>query len=727
MKTWFVALFVAVSCMLVPLASFAQDSAAAADTAAPNVETIIELIENPETRQALIDSLRAAVGPVDAAPVDTEEDTSIGRFIAETTTEAAQLAAASVMALWTSILDAPEAFRGLSTEQIEVLLAALQSLALVIVTTVVAYLSLRVYFRRIARRIGAQNSDAGILRSFSMLVGVTLLDALVVILAWSVGYLAALFVYGEYGTIGVRQSLYLNAFLIVGMVRVLIRAVLSPTAPELRFLHISTAAARTMARWFGVIASILGYGQLLIVPIVNRQASLEAGRGISTLLALVAILLAVWLTMRSRQAVASWLLTPEAEAKPGVARFLARRWHIPVLIYLFALFLIVAARPDGLIWPVLISSAQVIGVVVAGGFLSGAMTRYIAHGVHLPPSITQRLPALEGRLNAFVPKALFVLRALVLFGVIFFAMSAVGLFDLSAWSSGEGGRRAASTFASVTIMLLVGFGLWLALVSWVDYRLNPDFGTVPTSREQTLLTLLRNAATVLLLVIVLMFVLSELGVDIAPLIASAGVLGLAIGFGAQKLVQDIITGIFIQFENMMNVGDVVTLGGTTGVVEKLTIRSVSLRDVHGAFHVIPFSSVDMVSNYVKDYGMFVADIGIAYRESVADGKQAMIDAFEELKGGEFGKYVIGDFQWFGVQSLGDSAVVLRARIKTIAGQQWGVGREYNEICKRIMDERGIEIPYPHQTVYFGADKSGTATPLRVIKDEPETGSGGNPA
>lgn len=688
------------------------------ETPPSEAQQLIDLLENPEARQSLIDSLRAAVenaAPAEPLPV---QDTSFGRFIAEATTEAIETAAGTATALWNRVVTAPEAFNSLTAEQIELLAEALQALVLVILTTGSVYLLLRVVFRRIVRKIGARTENAGFLRTFSMLLAVVAMDALLILVAWSVGYLAALFAYGESGVIGVRQSLYLNAFLVVGLTKVILRAVLSPTTQSLRFVNVSTPAARTMARWFGLIASILGYGQLLVVPIVNEQASMGAGRGISTLIALVALLLAAWLTLRSRSAVASWLLTPEAESKAGIARFLARRWHIPVLVYLFGLFLIVAARPDGLIWPVLVNSAQVIGVVVAGAFLIGAISRYIDSGVHLPDSVTGKLPTLERRLNAFVPKALFVVRGVVIFCVVLFACNSINFIDLGGWIAGDSGRRFMAAAVSISVMLLVGFGLWLALVSWIDYRLNPDFGTVATSREQTLLSLLRNAATIVLSVILLMFILSEMGVDIAPLIASAGVLGLAIGFGAQKLVQDIITGIFIQFENMMNVGDVVTLGGTSGVVEKLTIRSVSLRDVHGVFHVIPFSSVDMVSNFVKDYGMFVADIGIAYREKVEDGKDAMMAAFAELKAGDFGKFILEDMQWFGVQALGDSAVVLRARIKCLPGQQWGIGREFNEICKRIMDERGIEIPYPHQTIYFGENKDGSAPALRVAQSDP---------
>ncbi|MEM6465633.1 MAG: mechanosensitive ion channel domain-containing protein, partial [Pseudomonadota bacterium] len=240
---------------------------------------------------------------------------------------------------------------------------------------------------------------------------------------------------------------------------------------------------------------------------------------------------------------------------------------------------------------------------------------------------------------------------------------------------------------------------WLALTSWVDFRLNPNFGGVPSAREITLLSLLRNAATIALVIITSMVVLSEVGIDIAPLLASAGVLGLAIGFGAQKLVQDIITGIFIQFENAMNVGDVVTVSGTTGVVEKLTVRSVSLRDVEGAFHIIPFSSVDMVSNFTRDFAYFLCDMGVAYDSDPEAVKAAMMDAFARLKEDpEHGPFVLGELEWFGLTTFGDSAITLRGRIKTTPGRQWGIGRAYNGIVKRIFDARGIEIPYPHRFI-----------------------------
>src|SRR5690606_13752324 len=196
-------------------------------------------------------------------------------------------------------------------------------------------------------------------------------------------------------------------------------------------------------------------------------------------------------------------------------------------------------------------------------------------------------------------------------------------------------------------------------------------------------------------VLVFMLVLSELGVNIGPLLAGVGVVGLAVGFGAQRLVQDVINGAFIQFENSLNVGDVVEVGGVSGVVERLTIRSVSLRGLDGTYHVIPFSAVETVSNLMKHFSYHVAAINVAYRESIPDVKDAMHEAFQRLKETALAASILGDFEMQGVIEFASSSVVVRGRIKTLPGKQWEVGRAYNELIKAVFDERGIEIPFQH--------------------------------
>jgi moderate conductance mechanosensitive channel len=263
--------------------------------------------------------------------------------------------------------------------------------------------------------------------------------------------------------------------------------------------------------------------------------------------------------------------------------------------------------------------------------------------------------------------------------------------------------------------------LYVVVASWVEYRLNVNFGKVPTSRENTLLNLFKNAFTVALVVFGAMLALAQIGVNIAPLLAGAGVVGLAIGFGAQKLVQDIITGIFIQFENIMNEGDVVTVGSWSGVVEKLTIRSVTIRDLSGTVHLVPFSSVDQVSNMMRGFSYHVAEIGVAYDSNIDAVKAAMHEAFDRLMQTEHKDEILDDLDMQGITAFGDSAITVRARIKTLPGKQWGVGRRYNEFVKLVFAEQSIEIPYPHVT-YVPAGGSGASKsppPAGRLEDQSE--------
>jgi len=723
----------------------AQTEATASETAMPaeQAKALADLLRDPAARDALIQQLEgmaangAAEPASDAAAAAAEgvvpdnRPQSIGRVIAEATQGFVSDVVDGASELGQRLLDAPSLFAGLNSGETGVLLDAFRDLLLIIVVTVATFFALRAISKRLDRRIGARAAAKGMIETVALVLVSLMLDVAVVLIAWAVGYALATLAFGEFGAVGIRQALYLNAFLVVELVKVGVRTILSPTTAALRPISIPDGGARRLNVWISVIVSVLGYGQLLVVPVVNQHVSWLAGQGVGVLISLAALSLLAALTLIHRGRVADWLLSARHMADgPSWARFLARNWHVPVMIYLAALFLIVLTRPGAILLPVLGASAQILGAIVLGSIAASAISRSIRSGVHLPPSVNARLPLLERRLNAFVPKALSILQLLIIFSVIAFALHTIGVIDLRSWLAGQVGAEATSVVVSVLFILLGSFLVWLAVSSYIDYRLNPDYGEAPTARARTLLSLAKNAVTIVLLAVTLMFVLSEIGIDIAPLIASAGVIGLAIGFGAQKMVQDIITGIFIQFENAMNVGDVVSVGGTTGTVERLTIRSVSLRDVQGIFHIIPFSSVDMVSNYMREYSHFVCDMGIAYREDIEEAKQAMFDAFEELRGSdEWGPSILEDMTWFGLHAFGDSAIVLRSRIKCAPGKQWGVGRAYNAILKRVFDERGIEIPFPHQTIYFGEDKRGKAPVAHIAiahesaaKDAPEEAS-----
>ncbi|MBA5776550.1 mechanosensitive ion channel [Stappia sp. F7233] len=688
----------------------------------------IDVLRDEKKREALIQSLKTASGEESAgatAPESVPEVASFGRQVATYTQEMAESAVRSVQDFWQRLKSAPAAFAALDGDQVGVLLDALKDLALVIVTTYAIFLLLRQFAKRLYLSIGNLAATQNRLRLVGFAVISMLIDAGAVILAWTGGYIIALTFFGAFGSIGLRQTLYLNAFLIVELIKVVLRFALSPTTGELRLVPLSDAAANKLTRGFTAIITLLGYGQLLIVPIFNQNVSFAAGRSVSLLIALIAVGIAAAMTMRNRKPVSDWLLqTPGGPERNGMAGAIARRWHVLALCYLAFLAAVVLTRPGGMLFPVLNASFQVFAGFVVGFAVSGWIAGTVSRGIMLPEEVNRRLPLLERRLNTFIPQTLTLLRGVIFVAVVAFALHTVGLVDVKGWLQSQIGVRATSAVITVTLILTFAFVSWLALTSWVDYRTNPEYGKIPSPREQTLLTLLKNAATIAIIVLTLMVSLSEIGIDIAPLIASAGVLGLAIGFGAQKLVQDIITGIFIQLENAINVGDVITVSGTTGTAERLTIRSVGIRDLHGSYHIIPFSSVDMVTNFMRDFAYHVCDMGIAYREDQDEAKAAMFEAFEILRRDEEFRYdILGDMEWHGLQQLGDSAVILRARIKTMPGKQWAVGRAFNGILKKVFDEKGIEIPFPHQTIYFGEDKHGRAPAAYIRLSQERSGNG----
>lgn len=685
------------------------------------LQSLIDALRNDETRTKLLDALEKANAPAAGSavpePAPSEDVASFGRRIAEFTQGAAQDAAQSVQRFTLQLAAIPGRLSALGPDQMDVFVQAMWDVALAIIATYAVFLLLRWASLGLFQRIGRVAKESGILRRIFLILLSALIDAAVVILAWGIGYLITLTAFGQFGIVGLRQSLYLNAFLLVELFKVVLRIVLSPATGDLRLVNIGDHAARLLNNRLAWIAAILGYGQLFVAPVFNQSISAAAGQAVSILLALLALAIAVNMTIRYRREVRNWLLgeTTDTRSPSRFAQFVARNWYWAVLLYFAFLFVVVLARPAEDLLPILGASGEVVVALLIGLGITGWLARAKRRGVRLPENIRQRLPLLESRLNAFVPRLLTAVRILIVLVILGIILNITGAIDVHAWMETQFGARATAAIVSVLLILLVAFAIWLSMTSWVDYRLNPDFGTVPTSRESTLLTLLRNAATIALVVVTLMFALSEIGINIAPLLASAGVLGLAIGFGAQKLVQDIITGVFIQLENAINVGDVVTAGGITGTAERLTIRSLSIRDLDGTYHIIPFSSVDTVSNFMKGFSFSVCNMGVAYREDINDVREAMFEAFRRLRAdAERGSAIIGDMEWFGITQFADSAVIVRTRIKTVAGSQWGVGRAYNVYLKEVFDERDIEIPFPHQMLYFGANKKGEARPLDIV-------------
>ncbi|RMH54722.1 MAG: mechanosensitive ion channel family protein [Bacteroidetes bacterium] len=233
-------------------------------------------------------------------------------------------------------------------------------------------------------------------------------------------------------------------------------------------------------------------------------------------------------------------------------------------------------------------------------------------------------------------------------------------------------------------------------------------------RADTLREVIQYALNIGIWVLAGIMILGALGIEIGPILAAAGVLGLAVSFGAQNLVQDVISGFFILFEDQIRVGDVVQVAGKSGLVEKVNLRMVILRDLSGNVHYIRNGQIDVVTNMTKEFSYYVFDIGVAYRENVDEVIEIIKAVGADLRQDpEYRDDILDDIEVLGLDRFGDSAVVIKARFKTLPIKQWRVGREYNRRLKAAFDARDIEIPFPHMTVYMGVDKDGSAPPMRV--------------
>ncbi|HUV29981.1 MAG TPA: mechanosensitive ion channel family protein [Acidobacteriota bacterium] len=266
--------------------------------------------------------------------------------------------------------------------------------------------------------------------------------------------------------------------------------------------------------------------------------------------------------------------------------------------------------------------------------------------------------------------------------------------------------------------------LVLALVAtsaakWLSRRLLTVFGKVKLDvemqkRADTLSSMIRHLLTVTILAVALVMVLGEVGIEIGPILAAAGIVGLAVGFGAQNLVQDVISGFFILLEDQIRVGDVVQIAGKGGLVEKVNLKMTVLRDLAGNVHYVRNGHIDIVTNMTKEFSQYVFDIGIAYREDVDEVISIIKEVDAQLREDpQFRDDILRPMEVFGLDQFADSALIIKARTTTRPIKQWRIAREFNRRLKKVFEEKNIEIPFPHVTLYMGEDKQGRAAPMHV--------------
>ncbi len=238
------------------------------------------------------------------------------------------------------------------------------------------------------------------------------------------------------------------------------------------------------------------------------------------------------------------------------------------------------------------------------------------------------------------------------------------------------------------------------------FLLQKDTLSEKEKRLKTLSGIIHRTVSVFIYTVALLMIISECGIAIGPLLAGAGIAGVVIGFGAQSLVKDIISGFFLIMENQIRVGDVVNVAGIGGLVEAINLRTTRLRDLEGKVHIIPNGCIEVATNFTKDWSRALIEIGVAYKENVDRVIEVLTEVGEELRSDAvFSQSILEPMTVLGVDSFGDSSVNIKVFFKTVPLKQWDVAREFRKRVKKAFDNTGIEIPFPHRTIYIGEDET----------------------
>ena len=491
---------------------------------------------------------------------------------------------------------------------------------------------------------------------------------------------------------------YITWRILVGVIRL----ALAPTSPRLRLLPMGDVTAAHLLLWAQRIAAIgIAGGAVAEVGVFFGLYRL-AHDALVKLVWFIVVLCLATVVMQYRRAVTHWLRPRKYRPEDTPGLFIQARnqiapvWHYIVILGLLSVWLVSALEiAGGYRWlaKAFLSTATIL-------VLSQVLTRLVvtrlrtalrdaAAQIETPTVLESRLLAYEPLVRMLVKTAFMVLTAIAL-------AEAWGMPAFSWFEQGRLGNRLLTSLGSIALTLAIALGIWEAVNAAIERhqaRLSASEQAVRSARLRTLLPMLRATMLIAIVTIVALIVLSEIGVNIAPLLAGAGVIGLAIGFGSQKLVQDIITGLFLLLENAMQVGDVVTLGGMSGTVENLSIRTIRLRSVDGSVHIVPFSAVTTVTNMSRDFGYAVVDVSVGLNEEsdhIADLLREV--AAEMRKEDAWRNSVLADLEVRGVEKFLANAWVMRVRLRTTPGQRWAVGRELNRRIKHRFDELKIESP-----------------------------------
>ena len=539
-----------------------------------------------------------------------------------------------------------------------------------------------------------------LLRRVPLVLGRFVLELLPVLAFLAVCHLIAATALGGVDPPRLVLLAVIDAYAVCAAILCIGRVIFSPSQPHLRLLTVPDDVAAYAMRWIRRFAVVSVFGYAIAEAGLLLGLSDTAHEALLKVVGLVDHIFLGIIVLQQRRTVRRALRAPEGATGPVAAlrNWLARIWHWLALLLLATLWLTWAVEVQHGYARMLRYFGGVIGVIVLARLAEivvlGTLDRAMAPRADAVPSH----PGIEARLALYHPVLTSVARALI------FVAAAIALLQL--WGLGtfdwlvatDLGHRVLSSLLDLAVTVLLAVAVWEAVNAAIEQhlaRLTREAQAARSARLRTLLPLLRTTLSVVIVVVAGMMVLSEIGVNIGPLLAGAGIIGVAIGFGSQTLVRDLITGIFLLLENAMQVGDTVTVSGLSGTVENLSVRTIRLRAADGSVHIIPFSSVTTVTNVNRGLGNASVTVSVAAHEDT----DRVCDVLSEIVAGmredaDFSARMLSDLQLWGVDKLDGASATIAGQVVCTDSGRWSVQREFNRRMKRRFAELGIQLYNP---------------------------------
>ncbi|MCG5241962.1 mechanosensitive ion channel domain-containing protein [Azospirillum doebereinerae] len=711
----------------------AEAAVAAGEPTIQQLEAMVSTLENPEARTRLVEQLRALVAAqkgltiAKASEGESALPDTLGARALSFLAQRMDVVSRQLVQVANVFADLPGAIAWMqrqaedSSARERWVQIAIQ-LALILAIGSVVGRGVQWLLKRPLHALASRPVSSTLIR-IPLLLGRALLE-LAPIVAFIVVAYAILSVTEPGPRVRLVALAVVNATVIVQVLLIGVRLLFAPEAANLRLIRTSDEGAKRAYVWTRRLIAASVYGYFLAEGAYVLGLPLGAYGALLKLLGVLIAGMLITLILRNRTDVADWMrgnplsgngdpvatAEREAEGQGAVLRSARRRfaeiWHVLAILYVVVTFGVwVLNVYGGFEYLARATAVTVVAVAVARLLVSG-LNRTLRRGLRMNRELTGTMPQLHER-------AYFYLPIVQRFGKTVIWLLALGVvlngwgIDTLGWAESAIGRRIVGSVVSISLLLAGAVVAWEVVSAMIEHFLasTDRNGTKieRSARMRTLLPLLRNAFLILLVTMVSLITLSELGVNIAPLLAGAGVVGLAIGFGSQTLVKDIITGLFILFEDTVSVGDSVDVGGGhAGTVEAISIRSIRLRDGSGAVHSVPFSAVTTVKNMSKDFSVTAFNVVVANREDpdrvIAVLKEVGAQVQAEAP---YAADILNPLEVLGVDKLSDTGIIILAQFKTRPTRQWGVAREFNRRMKKRFDELGITMPTQSMQLVVG--------------------------